>query len=175
MANSSSHEEAVPWCELVVVTFINRNGNGRRRILEMSRCVVFSMFALIAVSIVTFTFPPLLRAQGAPFEPKGDKIQQDKWNNIPPPRSAYAGKKSAAAPPRDISGIWDAAGAGLQANGAFEHPAILPGGQGAEGGRPDETGIEHPLPYTPLGLEALKANKPSGPGVRQVPSTLAND
>ena len=48
-------------------------------------------------------------------------------------------------------------------------------GEGSGGGHPDETGIEHPVPYTPLGLDALKANKPSGPGVRQVPSTLAND
>ena len=32
-----------------------------------------------------------------------------------------------------------------------------------------------PLHYTPLGLEALKANKPSGPGVRQVPAALSND
>jgi hypothetical protein len=75
---------------------------------------------------------------------------------------------------------------GLQVNGAFEHPALLPqkggraeggreAGAGAEGGRLDETGIEHPLPYTPLGLAALKANKPSGPGVRQVPAALSND
>ncbi len=33
----------------------------------------------------------------------------------------------------------------------------------------------HPLHYTPEGLAALKANKPSGPGVRQVPAALAND
>ena len=76
--------------------------------------------------------------------------------------------------------------AGIQVNGAFEHPALLPqkgggaeggreAGAGAEGGRLDETGIEHPLPYTPVGLAALKANKPSGPGVRQVPAALSND
>jgi hypothetical protein len=65
---------------------------------------------------------------------------------------------------------------GFQVNGAYEHPALLPqkGGR-AEGWRLDETGIEHPLPYTPLGLAALKANKPSGPGVRQDPATHSND
>ncbi len=58
----------------------------------------------------------------------------------------------------------------------LEHPALeAPRGQGVEGGRPDETGIMRPLQYTPLGLEALKANKPSGPSVRQVPAALAND
>jgi hypothetical protein len=101
---------------------------------------------------------------------------QGKWNNNPPPRSAYAGKKSSSgpAPRRDISGIWDAAQT-LGTSGATEHPALFPGGKGAEGGRPDETGIQRPLPYTTLGLEALKANKPSGPGVRQVHAALAND
>ena len=117
-----------------------------------------------------------------------DVAQPEKWNNVPPRRSAYAGKKSAPAPRRDISGIWDATAfdGGLQVNGANEYPALLPheaagtelgveAGAGAEGGRPDETGIVHPLPYTPAGLAALKANKPSGPGVRQVPTILSND
>jgi hypothetical protein len=52
---------------------------------------------------------------------------------------------------------------------------MKPRGQGIEGGQPDETGIMHPLSYTPEGLAALKANKPSGPGVRQVPASLSND
>jgi hypothetical protein len=92
------------------------------------------------------------------------------------PKSAYVGKKFAAAPRRDISGIWDAGmRQALGTSGAPEHLALLPGRAGIEGGRPDETGIEHPLPYTPPGLAALKANKPSGPGVRQVPASLAND
>jgi hypothetical protein len=74
--------------------------------------------------------------------------------------------------------VWDAAEAdgGRQPSGALEHPALIkPRGQGIEGGQPDETGIMHPLQYTPMGLEALKANKPSGPGVRQVPAALSND
>ena len=101
--------------------------------------------------------------------------QDAKWNNIPPPRSAYAVKKpSAPAPKRDLSGIWDAL-VQINGSGSREHPALFPGGRGAEGGRLDETGIEKPLPYTAAGLEALKANKPSGPGVRQVDSLLTND
>jgi hypothetical protein len=136
----------------------------------MSKRLV-SMVALIT----GLTFSPILSAQTAAPKAAGDEAAQGKWDNSPPPRSAYAGKKpSGPAPRRDISGIWDAAGT-LGTSGAAEHPALLPGGKGAEGGRPDETGITHPIPYTPLGLEALKANKPSGPGVRQVPAALAND
>jgi hypothetical protein len=130
----------------------------------MSKRLVVSMVALIA----GLTFSPILRAQTAP----------PKWNNVPPPKSTYIGKKSAPAPRRDLSGIWNAAEAdgALQVSGVFEHPALeAPRGQGAEGGRPDEMGIMRPLHYTPLGLEALKANKPSGPSVRQVPAVLAND
>ena len=79
-----------------------------------------------------------------------------------------------AAPRRALTGIWDAAQT-LGVSGATEHPALFPGGRGQEGGREDETGVAKPLPYTPAGLEALKKNKPSGPGVRQVDSVLTND
>jgi hypothetical protein len=148
----------------------------------MSKRWTVSIVALIA----GLTFSAVLRAQtAAPQAAGGD---ERKWNNIPPRKSAYTARASTPAPLRDLSGIWDAAGldGGFQVNGAFEHPALLgqkggpsegprEAGAGAEGGRPDETGIEHPLPYTPLGLAALKANKPSGPGVRQVPVALSND
>src|ERR1700680_4186921 len=130
----------------------------------MSKRLVVSMVALLA----GLTFSLIPRAQTAP--PKG--------NTVPPLKSAYVGKKSAPAPRRDISGIWDAAEAdgALQVSGVLEHPALeAPRGQGVEGGRPDESSIMRPLHYTPLGLEALRANKPSGPSVRQVPAALAND
>ena len=130
----------------------------------MSKCLVVSMVALIA----GLTFSLILPAQTA----------APKWNNVPPPKSAYVGKKSGPAPRRDLSGIWNApeADGALQVSGVLEHPALeAPRGQGVEGGRTDETGIMRPLHYTPLGLEALKANKPSGPSVRQVPAVLAND
>ena len=125
----------------------------------MSKRLVVSIVALVAAGMIA----PHLRAQ------------DEKWNNVPPRRSAYDGRKSSGpAPRRDISGIWDAAQT-LGVSGATEHPALLPGGRGAEGGRENETGIAKPLPYTPAGLEALKKNKPSGPGVRQVDSVLTND
>jgi hypothetical protein len=140
----------------------------------------------IAALITGLTFSAILRVQNAAPQAAGPEVR--KWNNIPPRKSAYTARNSDPAPRRDLSGIWNATGldGGFQVNGAFEHPALFPqkggaaegpieAGAGAEGGRLDETGIEHPLPYTPLGLAALKANKPSGPGVRQVPVALSND
>jgi hypothetical protein len=140
----------------------------------MSKRLVFSLVALLA----GLTLSPFLGAQTAPSKAAADSAKPDKWNSIPPVKTAYAGKKSAPAPRRDLSGVWDAAEAdgGRQPSGALEHPALMkPRGEGIEGGQPDETGIMRPLHYTPAGLEALKANKPSGPGVRQVPASLAND
>jgi len=140
----------------------------------MSKRLVFTAAALLAGLMLS----PVLGAQTAPSKAAADSAKPDKWNSIPPIKSFYAGKKSAPAPRRDISGVWDAAEAdgGRQPSGAFEHPALMaPRGQGIEGGQPDETGIMRPLHYTPAGLEALKANKPSGPGVRQVPASISND
>jgi hypothetical protein len=144
-------------------------------------------WAVLMLALISgLTVSSILRVQTAAQQAAGGEAK--KWNNIAPRKSAYVPKKSSPAPRRDLSGIWDAAGldGGFQVNGAAEHPALLPqkggraeggreAGAGAEGGRLDETGIEHPLPYTPLGLAALKANKPSGPGVRQVPAALSND
>src|SRR3984957_5352665 len=124
------------------------------------------LVSVVALSSLTFSAPA--RAQTAP----ANAATQDKWNNVPPLRSTYAGKKSGPAPVRDISGIWDAAyeDGGRQTSGVKEHPAVLPGRGGTQGGHADETGITNPLPYTPAGLAALKRNLPSGPSVRQVPS-----
>ena len=131
----------------------------------MSKRLVIAMVAVMAAAM----FSPLLRAQ------------DNKWNQIPPGQAAYKGKKpSGVAPRRDLTGIWDAIQNRLGGfSGAMEHQALFPpgtpGGNGTQGGREDETGIAKPLPYTPAGLAALKANKPSGPGVRQVDSILTND
>ena len=136
----------------------------------MSKRLAYTTVALLA----GLTLSPVARAQSA----AGDKSKPATWDSIPPIKPYYAGKKSAPAPKRDISGIWDAAEAdgGRQPSGALEHPALTaPRGKGIEGGQTDETGIMRPLHYTPAGLEALKANKPSGPSVRQVPAALAND
>src|SRR5438093_2687611 len=112
----------------------------------MSKRLVVAMAAVMAAGI----FSSLLRAQ------------DNKWNQIPPPVAAYKGKKpSGVAPRRDLTGIWDAIqNRIIGASGAIEHPATFPpgtpGGNGSQGGHLDETGIAKPLPYTPLGLAALK-------------------
>ena len=138
---------------------------------------MFKSLMVSLVAVISLTFSPAVRAQTASGSAAADAATQDKWNNVPPLRSSYTGKKSGPAPVRDISGIWDAAyeDGGRQTSGAKEHPSVYPGRNFAEGGgHPDETGIVHPLPYTPAGLAALKATKPSN-GVRQVPSAASND
>jgi hypothetical protein len=129
------------------------------------------------VILIALTFAPIMRAQTASPSAAENEAKQEKWNNAPPRKSTYVGKKSGPAPRRNISGIWDAAAedGARQTSGAKEHVALYPGGKGSEGGHPDETGIMHPLPYTPAGLAALKANRPSGPSVRQVPAATSND
>jgi len=125
---------------------------------------------VIVVAMAAGLCVPLLRAQTAAPQASAP----EKWNNIPPPLSTYKDKKpSGPAPRRDISGIWDAGS--VLAMGAPEHPASFPrGAQPSDIDRLDETGIANPLPYTPAGLEALKAHKPSR-GVREVDSALSND
>jgi hypothetical protein len=137
----------------------------------MSKSLELSLLALLAPGI----FSPLLYAQTAAPKAAADEAKPEKWNNIPPQRSAYKDRKpGGTAPRRDLSGIWDAVQS-IGGTGSEEHPAVLVNGGGMEGGRPDETGITKPLPYTPAGLAALKANHPSGPGVRQVDAALSND
>ena len=99
----------------------------------MPKRLVFSMIALFSgLTFIANLGAPKRFAQGG----RGCGEQQEKWNNVPPRKSAYAGKKSGPAPRRDISGIWDAIGfdGGLQVNGAHEHPALLP----QKGGGPKE-------------------------------------
>jgi len=63
----------------------------------------------------------------------------------------------------------------VQAKGALEHVAMYPEHPGDDlSAEPDDSKIPHPLPYTPAGLAALKANKP-GVGVRAVGPALQND
>lgn len=134
------------------------------------RCL-FSAILLIAL----LSLPGLLQAQNAPGTTE-ERAKPQSWNNGPPPKKVYAGKESAPAPPRDLSGIWNAAAeGGVQAKGVLEHPALLPDHpQDDLGEQPDESKIPRPLPFTPLGLAALKANKP-GVGVRAVGPGLVND
>ena len=135
-----------------------------------------SAIGSIAGLIAVLIFSAALRAQSTPPNGAGNKIGPSKWNNAPPDKSAYAGKKAAPAARRDVSGIWDAwTEGGIEAKGALEHPALgADDRQDSVSGQPDERNILHPLPYTPAGLEALKANKPAV-GIRAVPAVLTND
>jgi hypothetical protein len=98
-----------------------------------------------------------------------------KWNNtVPTNRAVYAGKPSAPAPRRDLSGVWDAsAEQGFQAKGAFEYPAMR-ANDPREGIDPDERNIARQLPYTPAGEAALLANRPAA-GVRAAMPGKSND
>jgi hypothetical protein len=112
----------------------------------MAKRFVVSKIAVIVVLM----FSPLTRAQER--RQPGAVYDFDK-----------KGEKSAPAPRRDLSGIWEpakGAGDGVQADGAKVMPSD---------GKP-----EHELPYTPEGRKAFLANKPTY-GFTQVPSALTND
>jgi hypothetical protein len=135
----------------------------------MTKRFLFSAITLVSA----MAFSPTMGAQNVAPTPSAE-VNRQKWNNSVPGKAAYVGKQSAPAPRHDISGIWDgSADGGFQAKGVNEHPAMR-ANDSREGGDPDESKIAHPLPYTPLGEEALKANKPAA-GVRSVPAALSND
>src|SRR5438067_8917108 len=75
------------------------------------------------------------------------------------PWIAKAQTKAAAAPRRDLSGIWEPT-IGAQGRGAANMPA--------------DGKSEHELPYTALGLEAFSRNRPSN-GPNEVPASEDND
>lgn len=112
--------------------------------------------------------PIILLAQTAPpaqsaDQADADKWKTEKWNTPLPPRSYYEKLKSAPAPKRDLSGIWDGASeGGTQANGAYEYPDD-----------PDHVG--HDVPYTALGKEARMKNKPGSGVSGQFPVAEVND
>jgi hypothetical protein len=68
------------------------------------------VFSAILVAAL-LTLPCLLQAQNAPGT-TDEPAKSHSWNNGPPPKKAYAGRKSAPAPRRDLSGIWNAAAEG---------------------------------------------------------------
>src|SRR5690348_3271918 len=67
---------------------------------------------------------PAQAVGGAAGETDADKWKTEKWNTSSPPESYWEKVKSAAAPKRDITGIWDGGGVpqGVQPNGAYEYP-----------------------------------------------------
>ena len=142
----------------------------------MRKRFAVSAIAPMAGLIAALIFSPALRGQSAQPTQAASKTSKPIWNNTPPDKSAYAGKKPAPAPRHDVSGIWDAwTEGGIEPKGALEHPALgADDRQDSVSGQPDERNILHPLPYTPAGLEALKANKPAV-GIRAVPAVLTND
>jgi hypothetical protein len=117
---------------------------------------------LVAPGIVlaALILSPSMRSQTAPpRSPAPTAPGLDGWGRpITPPAKAA---KPAPAPRHDISGIWDPPNlSGNQTQGAQAVP---------EDGKP-----AHQLPYTPMGLEALKGTKPSN-GIRSVLPADTND
>lgn len=106
---------------------------------------------------------PAQASGGAGGETDADKWKTEKWNTSSPPESYWEKVKSAPAPKRDITGIWDGGGVsqGVQPNGAYEYPDD-----------PEHVGKD--VPYTPLGKEARMKNKP-GTGMSQFPVAEVND
>jgi hypothetical protein len=139
------------------------------------RLAVFSITTTIAVIAAVMCPGILLGAQTsapgqsgqssgqAAGESDADKWKTEKWNTSSPPDSYWETVKSAPAPKRDISGIWDAGGVpqGVQPNGAYEYPDD-----------PDHVGKD--VPYSALGKEARAKNKP-GTGMAQFPVAEVND
>jgi hypothetical protein len=100
-------------------------------------------------------------AQTAQQRQSGVSVHRDGWDRIVP--EGPTTQKSALAPVRDLSGIWEPTPRyrdGVQATGARNYPAD---------GKP-----EHELPFTPLGLETWKSHKP-GFGITAVPIAENND
>jgi hypothetical protein len=123
---------------------------------------------LIALAVVfaLLTFSTLVRLEAAPPQSVGTA-----QNEQPPAHDGWGrtitapvkNQTSAPAPRHDISGTWE------PANGFLDGLGMLGAKAMPEDGKP-----EHELPYTPLGLEALKLNKPTI-GPRNVLPGQTND
>ena len=131
----------------------------------MLKSVVAPLVALAALTLSVLIFSPLSRAYAAPPQSAAEDQaaaptdqELDGWER--PITRLPKDRKPAPAPRRDISGIWDPGLTGVQMFGANTVP---------DDGKP-----EHQPPYTPLGLEALKRNKPNN-GTRGVLPGNTND
>jgi hypothetical protein len=131
----------------------------------LKRLAVFTVAVIAALmsSSITWAAQTAPPAQSA-GETNADKWKTEKWNTPEPPSSYYEKLKSAPAPKRDLSGIWDAGGieGGIQPNGAYEYPDD-----------PDHLGRD--VPYTALGKEARMKNKPGSGISGQFPVAEVND
>jgi hypothetical protein len=117
----------------------------------------------LAATIALLIFMPGLASaqRGSQQRQSGVSVHRDGWDRVV--SEGPFTEKSAPAPARDLSGIWEPTPRyrdGVQATGARNYPAD---------GKP-----EHELPFTPLGRETWKSHKP-GWGVTAVPIAEAND
>jgi hypothetical protein len=104
---------------------------------------------------------PVTRAQSGQRRESGRSIHRDGWDRIVP--DPPKGQNSAAAPIRDLTGIWEPTPGyrdGVFATGPKEYPSD---------GKP-----EHQLPFTALGEKTWKSHKP-GFGTTAVPIAENND
>ena len=120
------------------------------------------LFSPLVCSQTRLADPPDRQAGGQappPQSPPPTAPGLDGWGR--PITAPAKDRKATPAPRHDISGIWDPPGmSGNQVLGAKAAP---------DDGKPG-----HQLPYTPLGLEALKRTKPSN-GTRSVLPGETND
>ena len=131
----------------------------------MKQLLVFATGVVMAV-VASGVFSPLVRSQAVPPQSGAtDQNEQppahDGWGR--PLTAPVKNQKAARAPRHDISGTWE------PANGFLDGLGMLGAKAMPEDGKP-----EHELPYTPLGLEALKRNKPTI-GPRNVLPGQTND
>src|SRR5689334_4332381 len=123
---------------------------------------------LVFAALGVLVFGLRSAGQTVPSQPAGsgdaDTWKTEKWNTPAAPSTYWEKLKSAPAPKRDLSGIWDAGGfeEGLQPNGAYEYPD-------------DPEHLGHDVPYTSLGKEARNKNKPGSGISGQFPAAEVND
>jgi hypothetical protein len=126
-------------------------------------------FVALRVVLAMLISSPLARSQavppqsGAATDQKEDPAAPlvDGWGR--PITASSKDQKTAPAPRHDISGTWEPANGFLDGLGPFGAKA-----------KPEDGKPEHELPYTPLGLEALKRTKPTI-GLRSVLPAETND
>ncbi len=118
------------------------------------------------VSLAALAFVPRTHSQARlpdgqdakPESPRATSLGTDGWGR--PITALSKDAKSAPAPKRDLSGIWDS---GLNGNQVLGAQAV-----------PDDGKPGHELPLTPAGLEALNRTKPAS-GFRSTVPTENND
>lgn len=126
-----------------------------------------AIFTIAGIATI-FWFMQCAAQTTQPSQTRGDanadKWKTEKWNTSSPPASYWESLKSAPAPKRDLSGIWDAGAleGGIQPNGAYEYPD-------------DPEHLGHDVPYSALGKEARMKNKPGSGVSGQFPAAEVND